>query len=33
MGAGGEEVGVLAGWIDVDVLGGEWTWESGGAKV
>ena len=33
MGAGGEEVEVLGGWIDVGVVGGEWTWESGGGKV
>ena len=33
MGAGGEEVGVLVGWIDVGVLSGEWTRESGGGKV
>ena len=30
---GGEEVGVLEGWIDVGILGGEWTRESGGGKV
>ena len=29
MGASGEEVGVFGGWIDVGVLGGGWTWESG----
>ena len=29
VGAGGEEVGVIGGWTDVDVLGGGWTRESG----
>ena len=31
--AGGEGVGVLEGWTDVSVLGGEWVRESGGGKV
>ena len=31
MGANGEEVEVFGGWIDVGVLGGGWTRESGGA--
>ena len=30
MGASGEEVVALGGWIDVGVLGGGWTRESGG---
>ena len=29
VGASGEEVGVLEGWIDVGVLCGGWTRESG----
>ena len=29
VGASGEEVGVFRGWIDVGVLGGGWTRESG----
>ena len=29
MGASGEEVEVFGGWIDVGVLGGGWTRESG----
>ena len=35
MGASGEEVqvGVFVGWIDVGVLGGGWTRESGGGRV
>ena len=35
MGASGEEVqvGVFGGWIDVGVLGGGWTRESGGGRV
>ena len=35
MGAGEEEVqvGVFGGWTDVGVLGGGWTWESGGGRV
>ena len=33
MGDGGEEVGVLWGWIDVGVLGGEWTRENGSGKI
>ena len=35
MGASGEEVqvGVFGGWIDVGVLGGGWTRESGGGWV
>ena len=32
MGASGEKVGVLGGWIDVGVLGGWWTKESGGGR-
>ena len=31
--ASGEEVGVCGGWIDVGVLGGGWTRESGGGQV
>ena len=35
MGASGEEVevGVFGGWVDVGVLGGGWTRESGGGQV
>ena len=33
MGASGEEVEVFGGWIDVGVLGGGWTKESGGGRV
>ena len=35
MGASGEEVqvGVFGGWIDVGVLGGGWTRESGGGRI
>ena len=35
MAASGEEVqvGVFGGWIDVGVLDGGWTWESGGGRV
>ena len=33
MGASGEEVEVFGSWIDVGVLGGGWTRESGGGRV
>ena len=33
VGASGEEVEVFGGWIDVGVLGGGWTRESGGGQV
>ena len=33
VGTSGEEVGVFGGWIDVGVLGGGWTRESGGGQV
>ena len=33
VGASGVEVGVFGGWIDVGVLGGGWTRESGGGRV
>ena len=33
VGASGVEVGVFGGWIDVGILGGGWTSESGGGRV
>ena len=33
LGASGVEVGVFGGWINVGVLGGGWTGESGGGRV